>query len=456
MKKAFIVLSILFSLGSYAQRGYSISVDADENQFFSVAIGKKIYPSSSIGHLLITGLKDSTYQLVISFPRSNYTAESFPVAIDKRDRKFQLKKIGEKQWNLQDLQANTWVKQKSLSSQSVPVKSEAELARSRDAFKKLMAAVVNDTAILNTEVEVQMPKKEVLVKSETAKEPNNPPDTNLIRSPIKNDTTIIVQVPPPTLKESASDSIVVTPIPVTDTVENIGIKEVAEKKIDSSFVQKEKNQTPETVRLSVSDTVIQAETIKFPGVKEKDSIVKLYELNLKDSKEIVYITRDSTGEKDTIRIELPIEKDSESMKPKDEIKKPELTVPSLKNDSVILAPKKPDLKADTVVRKLVVVNSDCKNFASEADLDKLRVKMISENRMDERVQVARKYFKTRCFTTRQIRALTELFVSDKTRYEFFDAAYPFVSDTANFKSLLDLLTDEYYIGRFKAMVRIVE
>jgi hypothetical protein len=80
--------------------------------------------------------------------------------------------------------------------------------------------------------------------------------------------------------------------------------------------------------------------------------------------------------------------------------------------------------------------------------------MLTESNLDERIQIARKFFRTKCVTTRQVRALTELFVNDKTRYAFFDAAYPFVSDSSNFKSLIDLLNEEYYINRFKAMVRM--
>ena len=80
--------------------------------------------------------------------------------------------------------------------------------------------------------------------------------------------------------------------------------------------------------------------------------------------------------------------------------------------------------------------------------------MLSESNLDERIVLARKVFRTKCFTTKQVKALTELFVNDKTRYGFFDAAYPFVSDSENFKALVELLSDDYYINRFKVMVRM--
>lgn len=101
-----------------------------------------------------------------------------------------------------------------------------------------------------------------------------------------------------------------------------------------------------------------------------------------------------------------------------------------------------------------VANSDCKSFASDADLDRLRIKMLGEKDADGQIIEARKFFKTKCFSTKQIRTLSELFRNDEGRYKLFDAAYPFVSDTNNFKDLAGLLSDKYYINRFNAMVRL--
>jgi uncharacterized protein DUF4476 len=100
-----------------------------------------------------------------------------------------------------------------------------------------------------------------------------------------------------------------------------------------------------------------------------------------------------------------------------------------------------------------MVNSDCVNFATEYDVDKLRVRMMAENTADERVAAARKVFRTKCFTTRQVRALTELFTNDEGRYKFLDTAYPFVSDSQEFHKLAELLKEDYYVKRFNAMIR---
>ncbi len=112
--------------------------------------------------------------------------------------------------------------------------------------------------------------------------------------------------------------------------------------------------------------------------------------------------------------------------------------------------RKPDSSQKSAVSKVVVVNSDCRNFASDYDVDKLRVKMLEAAKDEDRILAARKIFKTKCFTTKQIKALSEVFTSDAGKYRFFEAAYPFVSDD-HFRELTDLLADPVYNGKFRAM-----
>jgi hypothetical protein len=99
------------------------------------------------------------------------------------------------------------------------------------------------------------------------------------------------------------------------------------------------------------------------------------------------------------------------------------------------------------------VNSDCKAFATTEDFLRLRKKMASENNPEDMIKVAKKYFKVKCYGTEQIKDLSYLFLTDKGKYMFFDAAYPFTSDSDKYQTLQSQLTDEYYLNRFKAMIR---
>ena len=72
---------------------------------------------------------------------------------------------------------------------------------------------------------------------------------------------------------------------------------------------------------------------------------------------------------------------------------------------------------------------------------------------DNMIAEARKVFRVKCFTTQQVRNLSLLFLEDEGKYKFFDASYEYVSDTENFASLQSELKRDYFINRFKAMLR---
>jgi hypothetical protein len=65
---------------------------------------------------------------------------------------------------------------------------------------------------------------------------------------------------------------------------------------------------------------------------------------------------------------------------------------------------------------------------------------------------AKKYFKSKCFATEQIKNLSTMFLSNAGKYNFFSAAYNYTTDIENFSSLQSELTDEYYISRFKEIL----
>ena len=79
--------------------------------------------------------------------------------------------------------------------------------------------------------------------------------------------------------------------------------------------------------------------------------------------------------------------------------------------------------------------------------------MAARTNDDGMMEEARKYFKSKCFTIEQIRNLSSMLLSNAGKYHFFDAAFEYVADKENFSSLQSELKDDYYLGRFKAMVQ---
>jgi hypothetical protein len=124
------------------------------------------------------------------------------------------------------------------------------------------------------------------------------------------------------------------------------------------------------------------------------------------------------------------------------------------NDPSLTKDQNPNVVAIVTPRQTIpaTANSNCKGVASDDDFLKLRKKMADANSDADMLIDAKKVFQQKCFTTDQIKNLSVLFLKDEGKYNFFDAAYPYTID-GNFNLLQNQLTDNYYISRFRVMVR---
>jgi hypothetical protein len=239
---------------------------------------------------------------------------------------------------------------------------------------------------------------------------------------------------------------------------------ITDKKPKTDNVQKQMAaiKTPEKKNDSAQTPILRSYTQKL-SEQRSDSVLQL-----------VYADISRVGKRDTIVLFIPLETISNLIKPETMAVKKNTEAAGARKDSTQVVVKKEE-KANTeptvippaadntkkdspdstkkAPSKTVVANSDCKIAATDYDVDKLRIKMLAIDNEDDKVLIARKLFKIKCFTTNQIKALSEVFPKDEGRYKLFDTAYPFVSDSANFSQLGSLLKEQYYINRFNAMVR---
>ena len=95
----------------------------------------------------------------------------------------------------------------------------------------------------------------------------------------------------------------------------------------------------------------------------------------------------------------------------------------------------------------------CKYVADGDEFMGLRKKMLKGKSDNEMLFYAHQLFLKRCVTTKQVERLGLLFNNDLARYNLFDDAYHFSADPDIFPTLQSQLTDDYYIKRFKAMLR---
>jgi hypothetical protein len=210
----------------------------------------------------------------------------------------------------------------------------------------------------------------------------------------------------------------------------------------------------------------------------KRSVTKAAEA-LTDTSYIAVFIDQYKDKYDTIHISIPFNEASLARKITKEnppaVKIPEITTvkpaaDSIPHDELVKkeSPKetKPEIKTETKpvltpvnkdttssIQKPAIPNSDCKAGAWDSDIDKLRIKMMTVKEDEEKILLAKKLFKEKCFSVKQVKALSELFVTDEAKYKWFDAVYPFTSDAGNFGTLGELIKEEYYLNRFKAMLR---
>lgn len=100
-----------------------------------------------------------------------------------------------------------------------------------------------------------------------------------------------------------------------------------------------------------------------------------------------------------------------------------------------------------------MINSDCKEVADEKEFQKIRRKIAMQKDDENMLRTADKYFAATCFSTAQIQSIAYLFMADEYRYKFLDMAYGRTQDPDNFFKLEKVLSDQYYIGRFRAMIK---
>jgi hypothetical protein len=421
-KIGLVLILMLLSGKSHAQQDYFILIQADNNQPFYVLRGDKSLSSSAQGHLILSQLKEGGYAMTIGFPGKLFPEQHYTIPVQGRDLEFQLKNLGDKGWGLFNPQ--------SLELKMPDKKGERvggagpEGIRKDDAFSRLMAGVVSDTAVMyNTyAMDKVLNDSPALVARQVGPGAGTiQPDTISMRT----DTA---------LRTDTARAEVKTPVlPPGDTAV---VVRTAQPILDSAAASPPQHTTGLVVKLSERKN-----TRNWRGV---------------------YADRVTGKKADTIIVIIPVDTaaDRQAAQPDHKIlarktadtTRPGATAGEPSLGSPVLTPQ--PVAAETAEKKtparLVVANSDCKNFATDYDVDKLRVKMLEAGKDEDRIATAKKIFKTRCFTTRQIRALSEVFTTDAAKYRFFETAYPFVSDD-RFSELASLLADPVYNGKFKAM-----
>lgn len=394
------LLFVVFLMGGLmakAQHNHFVYLQSDNKQPFYVKLKGNVYSSSASGYLIIPKLQAGTHELSVGFPKNQWPTQTIPVTISGKDLGYLLKNFESKGWGLFNIQTMDVIMSSTAGNTAPTTKPETKT----DEFSNALADVVNTPSI-----------KEI--KKET-------PEEEKKREPVKE----------------------VAAVPVVNKTEE---PVVAEKPV---------------------------------ALKPASLIKKIKSIQTGESSDITYLVSDENGA-DTVDIIIPIEKniteptaqqapvvvkETPQYKETTDTKKTaepkfidiDLPAPDKKEESKEIASVKKEEPAkaatESAATPLQMINSDCKTVATEDDFLKARKKMTAQKSDEDMVNAAKKLFKQKCYSTAQVKNLSVLFLKDEGKYKFFDTVYPFVYDSREFKQLESQLSEEYYISRFRSMLR---
>ena len=350
------------SFGLQAQQtGNLVLIDADNKLPFTVRVGDQLFASSVHGHLVIPHLKDSSYKLGVSFPKKTIAEQVFPIQVKQKDLGFQLQG-SDSAWVLYNWQTKITIH---------PVKDRdssrvLEMGKKReDGFSKLMAAVVDDTAVMyNTYTGNWFTQDSLNLISKTARASVPVPNANpgqpgqqavksadsskaKISQPIANQTSTVL-VPP------------VGQVSKQTTVSN----KSSSKSQDSALVK-----TGKPLATTPPATAPIAKNIRTVGVLS--AVKKIRDVNLKISRKMVFLDAGTGGKVDTVTLFVFFEnKDSAK-------KQPAGLAAAKKKPGATDSTGTPDLQSKTSGAEIFI--RGCGEQATTADVEWLRSAILKAN-----------------------------------------------------------------------------
>ena len=368
---------------------WQLTIDAENGQSFYARIGEGKFVSSSTGHLAISQLKDGSYDLFIGFPDDKTaTEQKFTILVDGKDQAYRLRSTGGKGWALFNTLTPD-IKQGIAQTGAEASATLGKAVKKDDAFSQLMAAVVNDTAVLYNSYEAEELLKDTVRK-------------HVASLPAAKVDSPVVAI------EKKDSGVAVAPV---------------------AAVKKEKGPAVKTAAVT------------------HVSIKKLSQRSLTSSLQLKYLDLSVKGHTDTITILIPYAKAAAASTGL----QPQKPAGNKKTAASSAGAAKLMTDSTTPAKNTTIEFSDCKTLATDYDVDVLRVNILTANTETDKMGAARKAFKTMCFSVKQVRALGELFASDQGRYRFYETAYPYTSDRDHFPQLQETLTDEKYVNQLKAL-----
>lgn len=452
-----LLVTLLFAgyPGAFAQQQHFMYIQSDSKEPFGVSLDKKHYNSSNTGYLIIAKVASGPHSVVVRFPQKKYPAQAFDIVLDSVDAGFGLKNLGAKGWGLINLQtmkmvlaSHTAQPAAGTATAAAPAKQPAAAPAGGGQFGDMLSQVVDDPTlkeapVTNTPAATTVAAPPVVQSAPATPQPTA---TTAAHQPGKKPKPKPAQAPVTEEKPAA-----VTEAPTESAAGNA---EEANTRGVIKATQESKNEGTQVTFLDFNSKSTDTVNIFIPKPDETTAVTDTATPVVQQP---VAVAPAPPAKKKKERSSKPLftdEQDSSKALSNPFYSPPKQPITATVQPAGNTTATDSTAATHVTTEHAAVNNSNCRELANENDLAKLRKRMVGAGNDDKMIEVARRAFKSKCYNTEQIKALGMLFYTDETRYRFYDAGYPFVYDVANYISLENMLIDDYYKKRFRAMLRL--
>lgn len=392
MKYFLSIFLLCFCLSNVlAQEKHFVFIQSDNNQPFYVLLSGKLLSSTATGYVIIPKLANSNYNISIGFAKNAFPEQSFQFVIENKDLGFTLKNFGEKGWGLSNLQSLA-VMMAEVSNTNEVAKAINEKAAPKDDFEPLIS--------FNKKIK------------------DTPAETDSAANTLSDEPEAATNEIPKDQEVNPDNAVTKENNNITDTV---NVQKVSEMK------------DADGVHLSYAED----------NGKKTDTIhVIIPSANSASNTENISSETNNTDSNVATSSEPAASENG--MTTQDSVKFPDVNTDKSKKDATELV---------TADKNIAITNSKCKNIATGDDYARLRRKMAMETSDEKMINVAKKIYRNKCFTTSQIKKLSTLFLSDEGRYNFFNTSYNSAADASEYSTLQSEFIDPAFVNRFKAMLQ---
>jgi hypothetical protein len=485
-----------------AQKPYFVYLQTENQAPFFVQFNKKNYSSSSAGHVILPSLTNGDYTIQIGFPGQNATQE-YTFTINNEDHGYLVKKF-EDDFGILNLQ-NSTVQLSGSAKKAIAEEERKKAVALQEAQRQEEARLATETAELEKrrlEEEKRITEEKAAVEKanadklagdkaggekelEEAKTKANAENAAIEKANLERANTEKIALEK-AAKEKADAEKALTAASATE-IEKAGVAKT-ESAVSKSSTASDVGggrvvvtETAAPAKLTPAEIAkLQEEARRIDAKGKRDSVLKAQKTVPATSSNPAFLDIDFTMPADSTeaepekivvvpeikqviadsvpaKIEAVVETKEVAKKAENvtgiELVKEEPVAVAVVTEKPTVGLGTDSLKASDSIQAMPAKNPNCHAEATDADIELIAMLMKGEKQSEDALDIARKSMKVKCVSTSQIRKLALLFETQEDRYILLDMAHRYTSDKHKYAQLSDLLTDTYFLNRFKAMIQ---